>query len=93
MKVETPELDKMLKVKNESQAIGEFIESLREKGLYICREVDKEYGLTTVDDNGDDYSTYVENTTSIEELLADFFGIDLKKCEEERQAILNSLQS
>ena len=34
--MDTPELDKMLRVKDESQAIGEFIEWLGPKGMAIC---------------------------------------------------------
>lgn len=77
----TPELDKMLAVNDKSQVIGEFLDWLRNDKDYVLAE------YCTDDDNL--YPTH----SSIETLLADFFGIDLKKIEEERRAILKSLDS
>jgi hypothetical protein len=77
--MDTPELDKMLRVKDESQAIGEFIEWLGANGMWIGRW--SEDGVTR-EQFGDPVST------SIEQLLADFYGIDLVKAEQERRAIL-----
>lgn len=77
----TPELDKMLAVKDKSQAIGEFFDWLvNDKGYVLSQYEEKDRRL---------YPTY----SSIEKLLAEFFGIDLKKIEEERRAILKSLDS
>lgn len=76
----TPELDKMLAVKDQSQTIGEFLDWLTEVKGYVLAEYDENDRL---------YPKY----SSIETLLAEFFGIDLKKIEEERRAILKSLDS
>ncbi len=77
----TPELDKMLAVKDKSQVIGEFLDWLQH---------DKKIALAHCEDGEDElYMVY----DSIETLLAEYFGIDLKKIEEERRAILKSLDS
>lgn len=73
----TPELDKMLAVNDKSQVIGEFLDWLRNDRDIIFAKYHK-------DELYPEYS-------SIEKLLAEFFGIDLKKIEEERRAILKSL--
>ena len=79
MKIKTPELDKMLAVQEKSQVIGEFLEWLRDELQFeIC------------DYDGDEYCSVGRNT---EQLLADFFKIDLNKCEQERQQILADLKS
>jgi hypothetical protein len=75
--VATPELDKMLVVKKKSQAIGEFIEYLISNEMWV--------------------GEWVENIgypvrKSTEQLLADYFGIDLVKAESERRAILAALR-
>lgn len=73
----TPELDKMKALTEKSQAIGEFIDLfLAEKGMILCHET--EVG-------------FLPCSVSIEKLLAEFFGIDLNKVEEERRAILEFL--
>lgn len=84
--VKTPELDKMLAVKDKSQEIGAFLDSLSEQGYAICEH--KQYG----EDEWDGPSGYHPVRKNIEQLLAEYFNIDLKKCEEERQAILASLK-
>lgn len=72
----TPELDKMIAVKSESQAIGGFLDWLQnEKNRSIC-EMDPE--------QGEYYPVY----KSIEAMLAEYFEIDLNKIEHERTAIL-----
>ncbi len=74
----TPELDKMLAVKDKSQAIGEFLDWLQHDKNYVLAEYGEKDRL---------YPLY----SSIETLLAEYFGIDLKKIEQERRAILKSL--
>lgn len=69
----TPELDRMLLVNTESEAIGGFLEWAEAHGMYLCRTVGHQI---------------VPVTKSIEGMLADYFGIDLKKAEEERRTIL-----
>lgn len=77
-KTKTPELDKMLAIQGKSQTVGEFLEWLGQESLLICEC-----------DEGKLYAT--RSTT--EQLLADFFEIDLNKCEQERQQILADLKS
>lgn len=78
--IPTPEIDKMHVVKDRSQAIGEFIEWIRsEKGWEIASYNDGGERLWPVN-------------TSIERLLAEFFGIDLDKVEKEKRALLNQLR-
>lgn len=77
--IETPELDKMLAVKERSQAIGEFIDG----GPYYLAEY-----ITHEDDDRERLEVV---TKPIEQILADWFGIDLAKCEDERRLILTSL--
>ena len=73
--METPELDKMKAVHEKSQAIGEFLEWLHSKGINLAK----------YPDNSDYLSIYRYST---EKILAEFFGIDLDKCEKERRQLL-----
>lgn len=73
------ELEKMHAVKEKSQAIGEFLEWLIS---------DKELVIGRWDSDGTLHPKYV----SIENLLAEFFGIDLKKVEKEKRAILDKIR-
>lgn len=77
--VPTPELDKMLAVKDRSQAIGEFIDGAP---YYLAEYV-------TYDDIEGERLAVVQKP--IEQILADWFGIDLAKCEDERRLLLASL--
>jgi len=75
-----PECDKMKAVQKQSQAIGEFLEWLLcEKNLQLC-EWDGLYKM-------------IPDHTPTEELLAEFFGIDLKKVEQEKRAILDFMRT
>lgn len=70
------ECDKMHAVQNESQVIGNFLEWLLQKqGMVLCSYCD-EIGLSPM-------------VVNIEELLADYFEIDLNKVEQEKRAILD----
>lgn len=73
---ETPTLDKMLAVKDQSRAIGEFLDWLESEGLVLC---------------GHDGDHYVGHYESTEALLARHFGIDLDAAEREKRAILAEL--
>lgn len=74
----TPTLNKMQRVKERSQAIGEFLDIFcRRKGYVLC----KDYG-----------NHYAPVPLSIEKLLAQHFKINLNKVEAERQAILEHLR-
>lgn len=62
-----PEHDKLIKIADKSQAIGEFMSWLEdEKGFVISDTVD---------------------------LLAEYFEIDLKKIEEEKNTMIEELRS
>lgn len=74
----TPELDKMLAVKEKSQIIGEFLDQCEFEGVHLA-----EY-------DGDELRPIRRN---IEATLAQYFGIDLKKCEAEREAILDHIRA
>jgi hypothetical protein len=76
-----PECEKLAKVSETSQKIGEFLEWLNEQGFTICR---------LGEDNSD---LFYPDYTSINQRLADFFGIDLNKVEAERRQMLETLRS
>lgn len=78
--MKTPELDKMKKVSEDSQKIGEFLDWL--KGKY---EIARWGDISGVDR----LFPINENT---EQLLADYFNIDLIKCEKERREILENIR-
>lgn len=81
--IPTPTLDKMKEVKSESQAIGEFLEWAQGQGLHLCEQVEV---------NSWGSQQYMPVSKSIETLLAEHFGIDLKKAEQEKRAILATLR-
>jgi hypothetical protein len=82
--IPTPELDKMLAVKDQSNALGEFLEWMGSKGLWICRSATKEDDITE--------GTLLPVYKSTEVMLAEYFGIDLNKAEKEKRAVLEELQ-
>jgi hypothetical protein len=70
-----PEHDKLEKVQEQSQTIGEFLEWLSsEKEIHLAR------WHNTCD--------LRDVHTDKEKLLAEFFGIDLKKLEEEKRQMI-----
>ncbi len=80
MDIDTPECDRMLAVREQSQAIGEFLDWLdEEKGVE----------LMVLGDGGASYEPFYFNTNK---LLAEFFDIDLDKVDKEQRAILEELQ-
>jgi len=99
-KLDLPEHDKLEKVKDKSQAIGEFLEWLRgAKKIRLCRW--NTYEEPNYDKNEPDFNSKTKThtvesldyvTTSIEQLLAEFFEIDLNKIEEENRVILDDLR-
>lgn len=74
---ETPMLDKMKSVQPESQLIGAFLEWMQEQGYEICswRTVSSTYG------------EYVSENLTIEQVLAKYFGVDLKQASDEKDKI------
>lgn len=90
---DTPELDKMLKVSDDSNRIGGFLAWLRgEKGLSICewREGEKDDLLDAWIPSGH-YPVY-SGDHGINRLLAEYYKIDYDEMENERRAILDMLQ-
>jgi len=81
-KIPTPELDKMLAVRDKAQILGEFIDYLSEKGYRIC----------TMEEGEDEWGEYVPEYQTTEQWMAGFLNIDLVKCEEERSALLKQIQ-
>jgi len=90
----TPEHEKLHKVQEKSQAIGEFLEWLQgEKKYTICQYVDT---IGEVDEEGysrqfpvKGYVTIMERT---ERLLAEYFDINLDVLELEKRAMLDELR-
>lgn len=78
---DTPELAKMAAHNDDSQVIGDFLDTIFEQGMVLCE-------WQWVGQN----EKLVPINKSIEQILADFFGVDLKKCEQERKALLDYLQ-
>jgi len=87
-KIEYPECEKLLKVSERSQIIGEFLEWLNEKNLTIC-EIQEDFPC---EECGEESLQYVQNYKSIEDRIADFFGIDMNKVEKERQQMLDDIR-
>lgn len=83
----TPELDKALSIKDKSQVIGEFIDWLKEKNIYLKTPIEEE------NEHGDKQQYWVYPFENLIKLLHQFFEIDENKCEEERVAILEYIRS
>lgn len=103
----TPELDKIKLVKERSQAIGEFLDWLGgEKGVILAKShthgpacAGWDEGRGRFNPRGD--GPYCElgpdgrlwpYRKQTEDLLAEFFDIDLKKVEKERRALLAAIK-
>lgn len=79
--IKTPECDKLSKISDQSQIIGEFLEWLtNERSIQIC----------ILDNFSGKFLPY---RFSMEQLLAEYFDIDLDKVEQERRLILKNLRS
>ena len=91
-----PEHVKLGKVHDKSQACGEFIKWLHEKGYHLGRyhvHTDACWGERSSDRAwtrlcGTPDSVLYPETVDVRKLLAEFFGIDEKKLESEKRAIL-----
>lgn len=85
-----PECEKLAAVKEKSQAIGEFMDSLSTQGLYLCQAfTPEEMGV----DCGELEEVYMPSNMPIEKVLAGYFGIDMNKVEAERRAMLDALRA
>jgi hypothetical protein len=96
----TPELDKVKAVHEKAQAIGEFLDIfLSEKGGYSIGRPHKhgpQCGVIFEDDSpscGYRTGEFEALNGAIEQRLAEFFGIDLKKVERERRQVLDYIQT
>jgi len=72
-----PEHEKMHSVKEKSQAIGEFLEQIQSEGLVICDYHEHEWSPIS---------------KGIEQILADYFEIDLNKIEREKRQMLDEMR-
>lgn len=73
-----PEHTKLYAVKERSQAIGEFLDWLQiEKGFQLCR---------------DQFGELIPANVSLELLLGEHFGIDMKAIEVEKRAMLEEIR-
>ena len=87
-----PEHQKLQAVREKSQAIGEFLEWLRNaKGFRLAQwmKVPDESAFAA---EGDEVDELVEQFPNVEKLLAEHFQIDLGKLEQEKQAMLDEVR-
>lgn len=80
---EYPEHNKLDKVKQQSQAAGEFVEWLTDVKKYVIAT------HINIDGVGDRLSQVHINITS---LLAEFYGVDLNALEQEKQQMLKLIR-
>ena len=82
-KLNTPMLDRMLEVQENSQLCGEFLDFLLNRFSMFDKKQKRESPYANVMGAGD----YINK----EKLLAEFFDIDLEKTEKEKKMILESI--
>ena len=88
-RIATPELDKIQANRTESQSIGDFLDWLRnDHNLSLCKYDEK----AICEDCEEEVGGYISSHLSVEQLLAQYFGVDLNKAEEERQALLAQIR-
>lgn len=89
------EHDKLAKIQPQSQAIGSFIEWLRSKGVNLM--VYHDHSPACLDEDGSRACGYGREELepyrrSIEQMLADYFKIDLAKLEQEKRSMLGIIR-
>jgi hypothetical protein len=97
--IQYPECEKMKAVHEKSQTIGEFLEWLQnEKGVLFSERHHHDDGCYD-DPEDSDWATcgYTENSLAplninIEKVLAEYYDIDLKKVDAEKDQMLNELR-
>lgn len=84
-KIETPTLDKMVEIQEQSQLCGEFLDWFLRKYIVFERKQKRESPFADIMGNGD----YINK----EKLLAEFFDIDLVEAEKEKDSLLQMEQN
>ena len=85
-KINTPTLDRMVEIQEQSQLCGEFLEWLQSKYTMFDKKIKRESPFMDVmRDNGDYINT--------EKLLAEFFGIDLDEANKEKSILLRTIHN
>lgn len=90
-----PEHDKLRAVSDKSQAIGQFIEWLQDRGIVLARYHEHEescYDEGEIRVCGTRAGDLVPDYSTIETRLAAYFKIDLKKLEAEKRALLDEVR-
>ena len=80
----TPTLDRMLEIQEQSELCGEFLDWFLHKYAVFERRQKRESPFV----NPDGASDYINK----ERLLAEFFDINLEEAEREKQSMLESLR-
>jgi len=99
-----PEHDKLAAVKNQSQEIGEFLEWLGNDSVFLCRwnescseTVDDPDGKSVFNPSGTmtlyESAKYLPVNENTNNLLSQYFGIDLDILEQENWEMLEGLRS
>lgn len=78
----TPTLDKMIEIQEQSQLCGEFLEWLQSRYAMFDKKQKRDSGVFI--GNGDYIYT--------EKVLADFFEIDLEEAEREKETIFSGIK-
>ncbi len=83
--MEYPEHEKLTAIQEKSQLLGEFLEWARSNGYDFCQMTTQEEGSPW------ERVEYQPYRKSVDQILAEFYEIDLRKLEEEKREILASL--
>lgn len=96
MAAKYPEHEKLSAIKDQSQICGNFLEWLRGKYTFAKAHSHNEDCASQVMRRGYDCGCFegqlLPDNPSIERLLAEFFGIDQKRLEKEKQHMLDSIR-
>lgn len=80
---ECPECDKVIAFQDKSTVLSDFVDWLSSNDYTIC---------TVEETPGYPKEQHIPIRKSYEQLFADYFGIDLKKTEQEKQAVLRAIK-
>lgn len=78
---EYPEHVKLKNLDGANETIGDFLEWLDENGMVVCQRTDNNV-----------HNLYWPVAKSVEQLIAEFFGLDRKKLEDEKRAMLDEIR-